>query len=326
MDAWRPMMTLDARDGGAMGAVRTMRDGTTRGEGERDAREGTRARGTTTTTTTTTSLDAFDARLARARERAMLAREETERVEKWLRDSAAATRRGEGARGEGSRGRRSDDDGGVKMAMASEEDVEVEEYDYGVDEERAMRSSMATTLVARESMSSLFVPQRSPARSVIHRPIPRRPLSASVEGTEWTTLRAKATRSGDTRTNVSIVSDEDGRSAFQSLARDNRAGLDGLGDMVARTTISSGVLDDGGLDGGMSTPPRPHRSPLRPPVARPRNRTLSEDFSSPVRLSSSMELRHSTSSRMTLLESVAHEAEYERARMSEKSYDDSEPR
>ena len=294
MDAWRPMMTLDARDGGAMGAVRTMRDGTTRGEGERDAREGTRARGTTTTTTTTTtSLDAFDARLARARERAMLAREETERVEKWLRDSAAATRRGEGARGEGSRGRRSDDDGGVKMAMASEEDVEV---------------------------------WRSPARSVIHRPIPRRPLSASVEGTEWTTLRAKATRSGDTRTNVSIVSDEDGRSAFQSLARDNRAGLDGLGDMVARTTISSGVLDDGGLDGGMSTPPRPHRSPLRPPVARPRNRTLSEDFSSPVRLSSSMELRHSTSSRMTLLESVAHEAEYERARMSEKSYDDSEPR
>ena len=292
MDAWRPMMTLDARDGGAMGAVRTMRDGTTRGEGERDAREGTRARGTTTTTTTT-SLDAFDARLARARERAMLAREETERVEKWLRDSAAATRRGEGARGEGSRGRRSDDDGGVKMAMASEEDVEV---------------------------------WRSPARSVIHRPIPRRPLSASVEGTEWTTLRAKATRSGDTRTNVSIVSDEDGRSAFQSLARDNRAGLDGLGDMVARTTISSGVLDDGGLDGGMSTPPRPHRSPLRPPVARPRNRTLSEDFSSPVRLSSSMELRHSTSSRMTLLESVAHEAEYERARMSEKSYDDSEPR
>ena len=291
MDAWRPMMTLDARDGGAMGAVRTMRDGTTRGEGERDAREGTRARGTTTTTTT--SLDAFDARLARARERAMLAREETERVEKWLRDSAAATRRGEGARGEGSRGRRSDDDGGVKMAMASEEDVEV---------------------------------WRSPARSVIHRPIPRRPLSASVEGTEWTTLRAKATRSGDTRTNVSIVSDEDGRSAFQSLARDNRAGLDGLGDMVARTTISSGVLDDGGLDGGMSTPPRPHRSPLRPPVARPRNRTLSEDFSSPVRLSSSMELRHSTSSRMTLLESVAHEAEYERARMSEKSYDDSEPR
>ena len=292
MDAWRPMMTLDARDGGA---VRTMRDGTTRGEGERDAREGTRARGTTTTTTTTTttSLDAFDARLARARERAMLAREETERVEKWLRDSAAATRRGEGARGEGSRGRRSDDDGGVKMAMASEEDVEV---------------------------------WRSPARSVIHRPIPRRPLSASVEGTEWTTLRAKATRSGDTRTNVSIVSDEDGRSAFQSLARDNRAGLDGLGDMVARTTISSGVLDDGGLDGGMSTPPRPHRSPLRPPVARPRNRTLSEDFSSPVRLSSSMELRHSTSSRMTLLESVAHEAEYERARMSEKSYDDSEPR
>ena len=292
MDAWRPMMTLDARDGGA---VRTMRDGTTRGEGERDAREGTRARGTTTTTTTTTttSLDAFDARLARARERAMLAREETERVEKWLRDSAAATRRGEGARGEGSRGRRSDDDGGVKMAMASEEDVEV---------------------------------WRSPARSVIHRPIPRRPLSASVEGTEWTTLRAKATRSGDTRTNVSIVSDEDGRSAFQSLARDNRAGLDGLGDMVARTTISSGVLDDGGLDGGMSTPPRPHRSPLRPPVARPRNRTLSEDFSSPVRLSSSMELRHSTSSRMTLLESVAHEEEYERARMSEKSYDDSEPR
>ena len=179
------------------------------------------------------------------------------------------------------------------MAMASEEDVEV---------------------------------WRSPARSVIHRPIPRRPLSASVEGTEWTTLRAKATRSGDTRTNVSIVSDEDGRSAFQSLARDNRAGLDGLGDMVARTTISGGVLDDGGLNGGMSTPPRPHRSPLRPPVARPRNRTLSEDFSSPVRLSSSMELRHSTSSRMTLLESVAHEAEYERARMSEKSYDDSEPR
>ena len=46
MDAWRPMTTLDARDGGAMGAVRTMRDGTTRGEGERDAREGTRARGT----------------------------------------------------------------------------------------------------------------------------------------------------------------------------------------------------------------------------------------------------------------------------------------
>ena len=125
---------------------------------------------------------------------------------------------------------------------------------------------------------------------------------------------------------MSVVSDEDGRGAFKSIARDNRAGMDGLGDMVARTTISSGVLDDGGLDGGMSTPPRPHRSPLRPPVARPRNRTLSEDFSSPVRLSSSMELRHSTSSRMTLLESVAHEAEYERARMSEKSYDDSEPR
>ena len=317
-----------------MEATREDRGGTGRREGisrEGDAREGTRDDdGTTTTTTTTTiartSLEAFDARLARARERATLAREETERVERWLRDSAAATRRGEGARGEGSRGRRSDDDGGVRMAMASEEDVEVEEYGYGVEEERAMRSSTATTVVARESTSSLFVPQRSPARSVIHRPIPRRPLSASVEGTEWTTLRAKATRSGDTRTHVSIVSDEDGRSAFQSLARDNRAGLDGLGDMVARTTISGGALDDGGSDGGMSTPPRPHRSPLRPPVARPRNRTLSEDFSSPVRLSSSMELRHSTSSRMTLLESVAHEAEYERARMSEKSYDDSEPR
>jgi hypothetical protein len=314
------MTTLDARDGGAMGGTRTTRAGTTRGEGLRDAREGTRARGTMTTTTTT-SLDAFDARLARARERATLAREETERVEKWLRDSAAATRRGEG-----SRGRRSDDDGGVRMVMASEDGVEGEEYDYGVEEERAMRSSTAMTSVARESTSSLFVPQRSPARSVIHRPIPRRPLSASVEGTEWTTLRAKATQSGGMRTNVSIVSDEDGRSAFQSLATDNRAGLDGLGDMVARTTISGGALDDRELDGGMSTPPRPHRSPLRPPVARPRNRTLSEDFSSPVRLSSSMELRYSTSSRMTLLESVAHEAEYERARMSEKSYDDSEPR
>ena len=310
-----------------MEATRTIgRDGTTRGDlFARGTREGTRTTTATTTTTTTTiartSLEAFDARLARARERATLAREETERVERWLRDGAAARRRGEDARG-----RRSDDGGGVRIAMASEEGVEGEEYGYGVEEERAMRSSTATTVVARESTSSLFVPQRSPARSVIHRPIPRRPLSASVEGTEWTTLRAKAMRSGDTRTHVSIVSDEDGRSAFQSLARDNRAALDGLGDMVARTTISGGALNDGGSDGGMSTPPRTHRSPLRPPVARPRNRTLSEDFSSPVRLSSSMELRHSTSSRMTLLESVAHEAEYERARMSEKSYDDSEPR
>jgi hypothetical protein len=45
MDAWRPMMTLDARDGGAMGAVRTMRGrDDARGRRERRARGDARER------------------------------------------------------------------------------------------------------------------------------------------------------------------------------------------------------------------------------------------------------------------------------------------
>jgi len=229
---------------------------------------------------------AFDARLARSRARAESAREDAARIERWLRDSSAAAASPPGALAKAD---------GFQQVFTDED---------ARDETRRMEATY----------------QRSPTRSVIHRPIPSRPLSSSVEGTGWTKKRTSGTTFREFGTAHSVRSEENSRSAFQSLMSFEQP-TERLGDAGASTTgIGRAQASE-----GVSTPPRIQRSPALPPRAHPRVRTMSEDFTAmsmrPVRMSADV-MRNSTSSRMTLLESVAQEAEHERAiRMSEVSED-----
>ena len=227
----------------------------------------------------------FDERLARTRARAESAREDAVRIERWLRERSAAAPNAPAAIAE------------ADERLFMDEDAH--------DGARRMEA----------------VYQRSPTRSVIHRPIPSRPLSSSVEGTGWTKTRTSGTTFREFGTAHSVRSEENGRSAFQSLSLEQPTGR--LGDVSASATGIGRA--QASSEGGVSTPPRIQRSPARPPRVHPRVRTRSEDFTAmstaPVRVSADL-MRNSTSSRMTMLESVAHEAENERAiRLSEVSKD-----
>jgi hypothetical protein len=283
----------------------------------------------TTTTTTTTRNDGssvgtigrrvggdaeamrgFDERLARVRAQAAAVREDAERIERWL-----------GAGGRGAPGVSLDEArGSVRDSM---------EFTRGGERRGG----------AHASPSTLFVAPRSPGSSVrnisvLHRPVPRRPLSASVEGTEWTSVRS-GTRGFEFGTAASVVSDEEERkgSAFQSIARSRDSyGNEGDGFTERAERALTGADEGGGrAPEEVSTPPRVHQSPMRPPVARQRYRTKSEDFTRSGRMmrlsiDKSSELRSSMSSHLTPVETVAVEAELERAvRMSEVSGEGSEP-
>ena len=227
----------------------------------------------------------FDERLARTRARAESAREDAVRIERWLRERSSAAPNA--------------------PAAIAEADEQLFMDEDARDGARRMEA----------------VYQRSPTRSVIHRPIPSRPLSSSVEGTGWTKTRTSGTTFREFGTAHSVRSEENSRSAFQSLSLEQPTGR--LGDVSASATGISRA--QASSEGGVSTPPRIQRSPARPPRVHPRVRTRSEDFTAmstaPVRVSADL-MRNSTSSRMTMLESVAHEAENERAiRLSEVSED-----
>jgi len=258
----------------------------------------------------TEALRGFDERLARVRAQAAAVREDAERIERWL-----------SAGGRGASGVSLDEArGSVRDSM---------EFTRGGD-----RQGRAHALP-----STLFVAPRSPGSSarnisVLHRPVPRRPLSASVEGTEWTSVRS-GTRGFEFVTAASVVSDEEERkgSAFHSIARSRDAYRNEGDGFTEHSERALTRADEGGgraLE-EVSTPPRVHQSPMRPPVARQRHRTKSEDFTRSgrmIRLSvdKSSELRSSMSSHLTPVETVAVEAELERAvRMSEVSGEGSEP-
>ena len=273
---------MEMRRNASWGNGQEMRGDDLEGDpGDERWRESERGRGSST-------FAAFDARLVRSRARAESAREDAARIERWLRENAAAA----AASSPG--------------ALAEADDFQQFSTDEDArDETRRMEATY----------------QRSPTRSVIHRPIPSRPLSSSVEGTGWTKTRTSGTTFRDFGTAHSVGSEENSRSAFQSLMSFEQT-RGRLGDVGASTT---GIGRAQASEEGLSTPPRIQRSPARPPRAHPRVRTMSEDFTAmsmrPVRTSANV-MRNSTSSRMTLIESVAQEAEHERAiRMSEVSED-----
>jgi len=150
--------------------------------------------------------------------------------------------------------------------------------------------------------SASFSTQLSPVRSSIHRPIPRRALSASVDGTAWSTRRISSTFGafgGDAREMVR----EEGVSAFQHLP--------------AAPVRQPELSDLGEGTGDWNTPPG---TPLRPqPRTPPRRswRTRSEDFTGlPMGGFTSIDVGTSRASTSSLLESVANEAELERLRSS----------
>lgn len=214
------------------------------------------------------AMESFDARLARARARAESARADVDRIERWLSESA-------------------------RVAPASSRE-------YAVDER------------SLEAPSPSFAAQISPPRSVIHRPIPRRALSASVDGTEWSMRRASSTFGAFggvvPRSVPSVVSEEDGRSAFQSLTTVP----------VNPPALSRPTEEPNDWNTPPGTPVR--QQPSTPPRAR--WRTRSEDFTGlPPRAFTSIDVGTSRASTSSLLESVANEAELERLRLSGTDFD-----
>lgn len=220
------------------------------------------------------TLESFDERLARARARAEEARVDAERIERLLSESGRFN------------------GGGQSDAATSR------------DEGRARRSTGAAI---------------SPERQSLHRPTPRWGLSASVDGTEWTTHRGPSRTfgefgRGDGHSDVSVGSDEDGRSAFRApravpVIRSDR-------DIIPH------------IPQGLSTPPR-MRVRAEPP-APVRRRTRSVDLTThppfpsdlTQRVRTSVEVETSRVSTNSLLEAVANEAEFERLqRSSVEDYD-----
>ncbi|CAL54637.1 unnamed product [Ostreococcus tauri] len=217
------------------------------------------------------TLESFDERLARARARAEEARVDAERIERLLSESGRF------------RG------GGQSDAATSR------------DEGRARRSTGAAI---------------SPERQSLHRPTPRWGLGASVDGTEWTTHRGPSRTfgefgRGDRHSDVSVGSDEDGRSAFR-----------------APRAVPVIRADRDIIPQGLSTPPR-MRVRAEPP-APVRRRTRSVDLTThppfpsdlTQRVHTSVEIETSRVSTNSLLEAVANEAEFERLRRSSVEDDD----